>query len=166
MSRRHLTVSTILYCSQNFFNEWFVGMEIKSFKIISLQGPKLFRRCKTKALIKLMTRGVPQGSSLYALVILIYITNIFELPSRGHLQLYADDAILIYSESNYDELQRHMREDLLKIHSWLYNNLLNFNVSKRKYIIFNPNNKKNPQPNRLLVRGADEVERVRNTLNS
>jgi hypothetical protein len=68
---------------------------------------------------KCMTHGVSQGSSLSAL-----LYDIFELPLRGHLQLYADDAILIYSESNYDELQRHMREDLLKIHDWFYNNFL------------------------------------------
>jgi Reverse transcriptase (RNA-dependent DNA polymerase) len=91
-----------------------------------------------------MTRGVPQGSSLSALLFLIYVNDIFELPLRGHLQLYADDAILIYSESNYDELQRHMREDLLKIYNWFYNNLLSFNVSKTKYVIFNPKNKDIP----------------------
>jgi hypothetical protein len=77
---------------------------------------------------------------------------------KEHLQLYADDAILIY----YDELQRHMREDQLKIHDWCYNKLLSFNVSKTKYVICNPKNKIIPQPNRLLVRGA-EKERVRYT---
>jgi hypothetical protein len=66
-----------------------------------------------------------------------------------------DPHLIIYSESNYDKLQRHMREDLLKIHDWFYNNLLSFNVSKTEYIIFNPKNKNIPQPNRLLVRGAD-----------
>jgi hypothetical protein len=107
-----------------------------------------------------MTRGVPQGSSLSALLFLIYINDIFELPLRGHLQLYADDAILIYSESDYDELQRHMKENLVKIHDWFYNNLLSFNVSKTIYKIFNPKNKNIPQPDRLLVRDA-EIERVR-----
>jgi hypothetical protein len=57
---------------------------------------------------------------------------------------FTNDAILIYFESNYDELQRHIREDLLKIHDWFYKNLLNFNVSKTKYIIFNPKNKNIP----------------------
>jgi hypothetical protein len=66
---------------------------------------------------KFMTRGVTQGSSFSALVFFIYINDIFELPLRD-LQSYADDAILIYFESNYDELQRHMREDLFKIHDW------------------------------------------------
>jgi hypothetical protein len=107
-----------------------------------------------------MTCGVPRGSSLSALLFLIYINDIFELHLRGHLQLYADDAILIYFESDYDEFQRYMKEDLLKIHDWFYNNLLSFNVSKTKYIIFNPKNKNISQPNRLLIRGA-EIERVR-----
>jgi hypothetical protein len=42
--------STILYCSQNFFEVMFVGMDLKSFRIISLQGPKLFRRQEAEAL--------------------------------------------------------------------------------------------------------------------
>jgi hypothetical protein len=56
-----------------------------------------------------------------------------------------------------------MTEDLLKIHDWFYNNLLSFNVSKTKYLIFNPiRTKIFPKPNRILVRGA-EIERVRCT---
>jgi hypothetical protein len=135
-------------------------MNLKSFKIISLQEPKLFRRRESSS--KFMIRGNPQGSSLSALLFLIlYINDIFELPLRGHLQLYDDDAILIL---NYDELQRHMREYLLKIHDWFYKNLLSFNVSKTKYIIFNPKNKNIPQsqPNQFLVRGA-EIERGKYT---
>jgi hypothetical protein len=69
---------------------------------------------------KCLNCSVPQGSSLPALLSFIYI----------------------YSESSYDELQRHMREDLLKIHDWFYINLLSFNVSKTKHVIFNPKNKK------------------------
>jgi hypothetical protein len=86
----------------------------------------------------------------------IYQRN-FWAPFEGTSSLRRRRAILIYSESNYDELQRHMREDLLK--------------SKTKYVIFNPKNKNIPQPNRLLGRGA-EIERepcvndIRNTLDS
>jgi hypothetical protein len=35
-----------------------------------------------------------------------------------------------------------MKEDLVKIYDWFYNYLLSFNVSKTKYIIFNPKNPK------------------------
>jgi hypothetical protein len=55
-----------------------------------------------------------------------------------------------------------MREDLLKINGWFDNNLLSFNLSKTKYVIFNPKNKNIPQLNRLLVRGA-EIGRVQFT---
>jgi hypothetical protein len=139
------------------------GVRGNGFKIIQdylFARTQVISSSQGESSSKFMTRGVPQGSSLSALLFLIYINDIFELPLKGHLQLYADDAILIYSESDYDELQRHMKEDLLKIYDWFYNNLLSFNVSKTKYIIFNPKNKNIPQPNRLLVRGA-EIERVR-----
>jgi hypothetical protein len=112
----------------------------KSFKIISLQGPKLFRCREAKALQNLWL--AVSLKEAYLLYFFLYISKTFL--------------------SNYDELQRHMREDLLKIHNWFYNNLLSFNFNKTKYIIFNPKNKKIPQPNRLQVRGA-EIERVRYT---
>jgi hypothetical protein len=48
----------------------------------------------------------------------------------------------------------------LKIQEWFYNNLLSFNVSNTKYIIFNRKNKNVLQPNRLFARGA-KIERVR-----
>jgi hypothetical protein len=53
-----------------------------------------------------------------------------------------------------------MQEDLLKIHKWIYNNLLSVNVSKTKYLNFNPKNKNIPQPYRLFARGA-KIDRVR-----
>jgi hypothetical protein len=55
-----------------------------------------------------------------------------------------------------------MKEYLLKIQDWFYNNLLSFNVSKTKYIILNAKNKNIAQPNQLLVSGA-EIEHVKYT---
>jgi hypothetical protein len=71
-------------------------MDLMSLKIISLQGLKLFCRHEVKALQNLWLEvGLRKVPSLG--------NDIFELRLRGHLQLYANDAILIYSESNNDD---------------------------------------------------------------
>jgi hypothetical protein len=134
MSRRHSTVSTIINCSQNFFDVGFVGFGngfifIQDYLFARTQVNSLSQGGSTS---KCISHGVPQGTFLSVLLFsYIYINDIVELSLKGHLQLYANDAILIYSESNYDELQRHLREDLLKIHDWFYNNLLSLMLAKR-----------------------------------
>jgi hypothetical protein len=83
------------------------GVRGNEFKIIQdylFARTQVISSSQGKSSSKFMTRGVPQRSSLSALLFLIYINDIFELPIKGHFQLYADDAILIFSESNYDEL--------------------------------------------------------------
>jgi len=107
-----------------------------------------------------MTNGVPQGSSLSSLLFLIYINDIFELPLRGRLQLYADDAVIIYTSKDFQTLQSDMYHDLTLLYEWFYNNLLTFNVSKTKYMIFAPKNKVIPNPQPLIIKGS-EVERVK-----
>jgi hypothetical protein len=84
-----------------------------------------------------------------------------ELPLKGKLQLYADDAIIIYSSKKFQTLQHDMSHDLNLLYDWFYNNLLAFNVSKTKYMIFFPKNKIIPNPYPLMVKGC-EVERVKN----
>jgi hypothetical protein len=110
---------------------WGSGMDLKSFKIIFART-QVNQSSRGGSSPKFISRGVPQGTFLSVLLFLIiYINDICELSLRGHLQLYANDAILIYSESNYDELQRHLREDLLKIHDWFYDNLPSSMLAKR-----------------------------------
>jgi hypothetical protein len=92
----------------------------------------------------------------------LMVINILKLPLEGHLQLYADDAILIYSDHDFQRMQRNMREDLNLIYDWFYANLLSFNIRKTKYIIFYQKNKNIPNPDPLIVRNA-EIERVTKT---
>jgi len=108
---------------------------------------------------RFMTHGVPQGSSLSALLFLIYINDILKLPLKSYLQLYADDAILIYSDLDFHRMQQNMKEDLNTIYDWFYTNLLSFNVRKTKYVIFCQKNKQIPSPDPLCVHGST-VERV------
>ena len=79
--------------------------------------------------------GIPQGSVLSTLLFILFINDVFRLSLRGHLQLFADDAVLVYSCPDLTTLARDMEHDLEALYNWFYNNMLTFNTSKTKYMI-------------------------------
>lgn len=83
-----------------------------------------------------MRFGIPQGSSLSSLLFLTYVNDCLSLPLQGHIQMYADDTILIYSCENLNQLHQNMEHDLNIINSWMYDNYLSFNAQKTNYMIF------------------------------
>lgn len=80
--------------------------------------------------------GVPQGSILGPTLFLAYINDIFELDLKGSLQLFADDAALIYNASSLTELKDNMEHDLKTLNDYLSNNSLKLNFAKTNYLIF------------------------------
>jgi hypothetical protein len=106
-----------------------------------------------------ITYGTPQGSNLGPLIFLLYINDIFDLPLKGTIILFADDAVIYYSHFNVNEIYNDMQHDLNLIYSWLYNNLLSINISKTKYMIFH-SDKKTIVDNHSLHIHNQEIERV------
>lgn len=89
-----------------------------------------------------VTYGTPQGSNLGPLLFLLYINDIFDLPFKGTIILFADDAVLYYSGFNINEMYANMQHDLNVLFEWLYDNVLSINITKTKYMIFHSDNKK------------------------
>jgi Reverse transcriptase (RNA-dependent DNA polymerase) len=106
--------------------------------------------------------GVPQGSVLGPLLFLVYINDIFDLKLKGRLQLYADDVIIMYSNSNVFEMYDDMEHDLALLYDWFYDNCLTVNSNKTSFIVFK-DPRKRVTYERALSFGHKPISQVQET---
>lgn len=104
-----------------------------------------------------LSYGIPQGSSLSSLLFLIYINDCTKIQLHSYIQLYADDAILIFSAMSAEELQNTIQEDLTSFDTWAYNNYLTFNASKTKIMRFKTSNSTSQQIS-VIINGTPVEE--------
>lgn len=99
--------------------------------------------------------GIPQGSILGPLLFIIYVNDMWNLPLRGRLQLYADDACLVYEASTTEELEFDIQHDMNLLLRWLSENGLKLNVEKSSYIALNNNLSVDIQVDSILLKKTD-----------
>lgn len=85
--------------------------------------------------------GIPQGSNVGSLFLILYINDIFNLPIRGNFVLYSDDITMVYTETDPRKLEEDINNDLYLLNNWLVYNKLTINMKKIKYMIFSENKK-------------------------
>ena len=92
------------------------------------------------SILELIEWGVPQGSVLGPLLFLIFINDL-PLVSNLATWLFADDTVLVHSDSNLEFLKTKMNQEVDKIQTWLLANKLSVHyVGKSQYMLVNSRN--------------------------
>lgn len=80
--------------------------------------------------------GVPQGTVLGPLLFVIYINDLFDLPSVGDILSFADDTAIIYQDTSWGNLKKKIEVDFAQIIEFLNYKVLTINVEKTKFVAF------------------------------
>ena len=114
------------------------GVE-KDWFISYPKGRKQFVKVENEtSTTKEILTGVPQGSILGPLLILIYINDLNTCIQLSKTYHFADDTSIMQSKKSLEQLNK----DLSNLLYWLRANKLCLNVQKTEFIIFHPNNLK------------------------
>ena len=87
-----------------------------------------------------VTCGVPQGSVLGPLLLIIYTNDLPKSLSHSKSILFADDTTIYSASQNPITAQTNIENDMSTLSDWFCANKLSLNAQKNNFIIFSPKN--------------------------
>ena len=94
-----------------------------------------------------MPIGVPQGSVLGPLQLLLCIKDLNLAIKHFKVHHFADDTNLLYTNNSIKKPNKFLNKDLKNLTNWLNANKFTLNFHKTKMILFKPTKWKKPIPN-------------------
>ena len=105
--------------------------------------------------VKLVSKGVPQGSILGPFLFIIYVNDL-PFNVSGAMTQFADDTSLALEILSPDESEEEITANMNELQQWFLNNNLSLNTAKTKILFFLANTTKNSLKNH-----AFEVENTK-----
>ena len=103
---------------------------------------------------------MPQGSILGPLLFLIFVNDLPEHITNSKIVLYADDTILLFSDSDFNNIKRNIEMDLSAAQNWFQTNKLHVNVKKTQWMLFGTQQRLKQVDNCSIFLGENKLERV------
>ena len=88
--------------------------------------------------VRVITHGIPQGSTLSTTFFNLYINNIIKTVIQSKVYTYADDTTLVITAKNVAELQSKAQDELNRLITYFHSNNLVPNPTKTNYTVFHP----------------------------
>ena len=107
---------------------WFKSYLTDRKQFVSING--------SKSSLKPIIHGIPQGSILGPLLFVIYINDLPGICKLSKFILYADDANIIISGTNMDEISARANQLTSTLSQWVNINGLKLNLNKTFFMIF------------------------------
>ena len=108
--------------------------------------------------------GVPQGSVLGLLLLLIYINDLQNC-LKSILRLFADDTALLINASSISELEIKINKDLSRVSQWLNKNCFTINPSKTQAIIIPPLLSQVVSPSNINIKLNSSIFAISDSIN-
>ena len=112
--------------------------------------------------IQSITCGVPQGSILGSLLLIIYMNDICNVSELLFTVLYADDTCIVIHGKDMLSIITTLNHELHMLSTWLKANKLSLNTDKTYYMIFHRARIKLPDTDYPIIMNNSSLSNIKN----